>query len=357
MNISSKANRSSTRGFTLIELLVVISVIAILIALLIPAIQAAREAARRAQCTNNLKQIGLALANFELTNGYFPPGTAISTANLPASLKATLIPSALNELPAWFGSDWQQFNSSVNLIQHTWTVFTLPHLEQQALYNSYNLQVPYCGSAPGAGSQHPNHTAISTVINTLLCPSVGSGVRLDMAGSSKFYFTGTVIEGWVAAVSDYGVNEGVDGAVIPAFADPGDQSFPYPGTIKGIMLANKPRRMAEVTDGLSNTFLISEDAGRPVRYIGGRERSDLGRVEGGGWADFESDWSTEGVPGGRNCHTNCDNGNEDYSFHPGGANKLYGDGSVRFMKASTSMRIFARLLSYNSGEVVSADSF
>src|SRR5262249_48077107 len=143
----------------------------------------------------------------------------------------------------------------------------------------------------------------------------------------------------------------------PAFADPSvDQDPPSVGAIKGIMFGNKLRRIAEVTDGLSNTFLISEDAGRPTRYIRGVQTGS-GRVSGAGWADFESEYFSHGVSGARNCHTNCDNDNEDYSFHPGGANKLYADGSVRFMKTSVNMRIFARLMSYHGAEVISADSY
>ncbi|MEJ7640464.1 MAG: DUF1559 domain-containing protein [Singulisphaera sp.] len=130
---------------------------------------------------------------------------------------------------------------------------------------------------------------------------------------------------------------------------------PSRGSIKGIMFGNKLRRIAEVTDGLSNTFVISEDAGRPGRFVAGMSRP--GRATGAGWADYESEYFAHGVNGARNCHTNCDNDNEDYSFHPGGANKVYGDGSVRFMKTTVSMRVFARLMSYNGGEVISADSY
>ena len=145
--------------------------------------------------------------------------------------------------------------------------------------------------------------------------------------------------------------------VTPDFADPSnDQSPPWVGSIKGIMFGNKLRRIAEVTDGLSNTFLVSEDAGRPMLYgSGGIARG--GTSSGAAWADYQSEYFTHGVSGQRNCHTNCTNDNEDYSFHRGGANKLYADGSVRFMKASTSMRIFARLMSFSGGEVISADSY
>lgn len=201
------------------------------------------------------------------------------------------------------------------------------------------------------------------MINTLLCPSAGMSQRMDKAGTIIFWVTGTQIDGWVAATSDYQVNDSIESTVIPAFADPGPLESPWPGTIKGILYTNKLRRIAEVSDGLSNTFLISEDAGRPDRYIRGRSRPDLGRVVGAGWADFENSYSTGGSPsvggdpGDPSCHTNCDNGHEDYAFHPGGTQKLYTDGSVRFIKGSVSMRIFARLMSYNLGEVISADSF
>jgi hypothetical protein len=164
-------------------------------------------------------------------------------------------------------------------------------------------------------------------------------------------------------VSAYQVNDGIESTVIPAFADPGPLESPWLGTIKGIMYINKLRRFAEVSDGLSNTFFISEDAGRPDRYIRGSLRPDLGRVDGAGWADFENAYTTGGAPAvGKapadpSCHTNCDNGHEDYPFHPGGTYKVYADGTVRFMKGPVSMRIFARLMSHNLGEVISADSF
>ena len=120
-----KTARASTRGFTLIELLVVIAIIAVLIALLLPAVQAAREAARRIQCTNNLKQLGLSLANYESSNATFPIGTVYGNFNISG------MPGALCTSPG-FGNNCQ--NTS-------WFALVLPYMEQGSLYNSFNSSI------------------------------------------------------------------------------------------------------------------------------------------------------------------------------------------------------------------------
>src|SRR5215472_16691228 len=126
-------SRTTRIGFTLIELLAVIFIIGVLIALLLPAVQTAREAARRAQCAKNLKQIGVGLHNFESSYSHFPPGFAISTANLPPAVKNKFVPSRIYELPLTFGANWQQNNSLTNLLAHNCVAFTLPYMEQQAV--------------------------------------------------------------------------------------------------------------------------------------------------------------------------------------------------------------------------------
>ena len=123
---------------------------------------------------------------------------------------------------------------------------------------------------------------------------------------------------------------------------------------------------SQVPDGLSNTIMMSESAGRPHLYRGrrpaGTRPSRPGEGSAGGWADYDTGYTLHSytVDGRRTpgpCFTSCYNGNEDYSFHPGGGNYLMGDGSVRFIKATTPIRIYVRLLTRAGGEVVSSDQY
>ena len=199
--------QSGRRGFTLIELLVVIAIIAVLIALLLPAVQAAREAARRAQCVNNLKQLGLAIHNYVSSNNVLP-----SEANYNNSAGA--------------GAAWQNFNPS-------WISSTLPNLEQTPLYNAINFSVGMLDS--------PNATAYLTQLNTLLCPSESSNQRPWSGGGTPFAGTNYV--------GNYG--------------GPGDIAT-YSGTIVPTRnfwnTAGSPAYFGfeGITDGTSNTALTSE---------------------------------------------------------------------------------------------------
>lgn len=340
------------KAFTLIELLVVISIISVLIALLLPAVQSARESARRASCINNLKQIGLGLHNFENANNFFPPAFAFPTATLPASVQAKYHnppPSGLGypRLPADFGSNWASKTTVNNLIVHGWAIFTLPYLENSNIANAYNFEIPFCGTYRPAGDEdhHPNVTSIMTVVNTFICPSNATAITTTK-GTTINRVTGEVASGWTGGVSDYSVNQSIQGAALKYL--PPDIAY------TGIMVINAPRRISEVIDGTSNTFLISEDAGRPIHFVKGKLVGN--NVKGAAWADFESDYTTEswnGLP----CHSNCDNDGEDYSFHPGGTNKLFADGSVRFFKESMDFKVFAKLLTFKGGEIISADEY
>jgi prepilin-type N-terminal cleavage/methylation domain-containing protein len=359
MNLPKWTSRKS--GFTLIELLVVIAIIGVLIALLLPAVQAAREAARRAQCLNNLKQIGIGLHNFHDANGFFPASIAIPTDFLPAAQQAAIHPAQLYKLPMSYGASWMKDASFTNPLVHAWMPFVLPFMEQTAVANSYNFSLNATGQA-GQGINHGNQTAIGTVINTFLCPSAARSDSVQTDGHHSNLLTGARISGWQAAVSDYGANDGIGRQVWQAgFADPNpDLSPPNYGDYPGIMFLNKARKISEIRDGTSNTFIVSEDAGRPEHFVGAQVQfvaNPDDKPEGAGWADYENEYYTHGVSNDRSCHTNCDNDNEDYSFHPGGDHKLFADGSVRFIKETMSMRVFCRLLTFKSGEIVSAEEY
>ncbi|MFO0956750.1 MAG: DUF1559 domain-containing protein [Isosphaeraceae bacterium] len=321
----------SRPGFTLIELLVVIAIIGVLIALLLPAVQQAREAARRIQCTNNLKQLGIAIHGFHDTNG-----------NLPSSDRP---------------------GASTNLPRIAALTFMMPYIEQKILYDAYNQSWNW--SAPD------NATVVLSKVGTLLCPSVPrASTRLDGDPQPPSTWTATI-----AAVTDYSPTIGVDDRLVAAGLVNASGS--------GMLPKNTKSRLADVTDGLSNTVAFAESGGRP--FVHRKGKGDLGdsstrRVNGGGWCRPASDFSLDGsslggtaIPGP--CPINCTNGedigqvgfpypyygsegtSEVFAFHPGGANILMGDGSVRFIKESVSMRIFAGLVTRGASEVISADQY
>ncbi len=357
-------------GFTLIELLVVIAIIAVLIALLLPAVQSAREAARRAQCTNNLKQLGLALFNYESSNGCFPTGGQ--------STDFTVMPPA----PQFVDGQW---STQARILQF---------LEQGNVFSNLNFSLPY-NDLSGA-----NYTGATTVIQTFLCPSATrspDGGRDSTADPNGAPFE---INGIGYAYNDYCATIGTDIdpqgiAFNPACSASGaTQVTPYRNNCSRVngLLHQGLTRISEITDGTSNTIAMGEDAGRDARYPspyieGYRGQPNYGNgIVGYGvarkrfwrWAEPDTAIHVSGQinnkfrPG--NCpgqyQTNClDNagnpvaGNnagandELFGFHPGGINALFGDGSVRFLEDSINIVVERHLITLNGGEVISSDQY
>jgi prepilin-type N-terminal cleavage/methylation domain-containing protein/prepilin-type processing-associated H-X9-DG protein len=292
-------------GFTLIELLVVIAIIAVLIGLLLPAVQKVREAANRIACTNKLKQLGLVLHHYHDQNQRFPPGQVKGPPG------------------------------STNVASHGWEPFILPFIEQEALSKQYHWEV-------GAGTV-PNLPVVSTPLKDFQCPS---------AEANRFYTAGPSGKG---ACGDYAPTWYVDSILV-------DRNFiARPDDSQGVLQPNHMTRLSEITDGTSHTILLAEDAGRPRQWRAGRSGDDQ-LVEGGGWAAVNSGVILQGSakdgtmrPG--SCAINCTNEREVYSFHPGGANAVFADGSVRFLKRGMSIRVLAAHITRAGGEVGSAGDF
>ena len=342
---------TSRRGFTLIELLVVIAIIAVLIALLLPAVQAAREAARRMQCTNNLKQIGLALHNYESTHSVLPIGCIVTwgPGNVPI-----------------FGG-W----GPLARIQ--------PYLEGQNGYNACNFSLP--NEAPA------NITAMGLVTATFLCPSDPN--------MNKIF----VDDGVNRANTNYGMNRG--------------DWYCWGGLVSSVppqspFRTNSSVRFSSLTDGLSQTLLVAEVKTsfpylrkctglvyQPVNAIprpdtsanpatiaqytscSGEIKPDAGHAE---WEDgnvnqsgFTTAWTpnkkTPGVFDGVQ-YADIDliaqreeEGGPTFaaitarSYHPGGVDVLLGDGSARFIKETINGPVWRALGTINGGEVISADAY
>lgn len=281
---------SSRAAFTLVELLTVIAILGILIALLLPAVQAAREAARRTQCKNHLKQIGLGILNYESVHRVFP---------LPKTVQP----------------------------DHNLLTFLLPYVEQQAIYDQYDWNSNW--------SSARNRPARENAIETYLCPTAPS----DRSCRNRRYHA-----------TDYATCENIHGSVSGPLVAAGvirdrrswyNLFQPY---------WEGPSKAAAVRDGLSNTFMLFECSGRPLKYLENGRRGDPDAtpkepISGAEWASAEAEFWIHEVCNGSQLF-NCSNRNEIYSFHPGGANFLYGDGSVQFhsetIEAETFVSLFTR---------------
>jgi prepilin-type N-terminal cleavage/methylation domain-containing protein len=344
-------------GFTLIELLVVIAIIAVLIALLLPAVQAAREAARRGQCLNNLKQIGIAIANYESAFKVYPSGKGVAYTGI--------VPGA---------AGYARWSSQSQLLMF---------IEQGALFNSINFNLP--PSTPGmeaAGSptsfmpaynQPQNNTACLTQVATFLCPSDAPPISTWPGGNNYLANQQT----WACDLSDSPTYQNTNAPT----------EFP-----RGVFYYNSAVQVAGVTDGLSNTAYFSEKIrgnGTPnpktdlliftnqastsavyqaCTQLNALTAPPLTSRQGMSWVMGEmccTLYNHVAPPNQTSCAAFPYTGNMAYmamqvppsSNHPGGVNVLMGDASGRFIKNSVAVQTWQILGTRNGGEVISSDSY
>jgi len=334
------------RGFTLIELLVVIAIIGVLIALLLPAVQAAREAARRAQCTNNMKQLGLAMHNYESTHGSLPPGRV------------------------WEPGVFQNCGTQIfGGCQNTpWFVLMLPQFEQQALFDAFNFDLGAEGPVmPLPLGLVANMTVSNTKIDMFQCPS-------DQERRFRItpQYAGGALSDFEFTKGNYAVSWG--NTQWAQTSPPGDSSIEYLRSAFG----HRTVRFADIRDGLSNTVFMAE-------VLQGAEFDVRGvmwsTIPGGGSFmtrftpnQFQDFYNLENGGDRLNQVVFCVNehklpcsaanngsGSDRHAFagarsaHAGGINVLLGDGSVRFIKDSIDHATWIGINTIRNGEVISAD--
>ena len=322
--------KSYRSGFTLVELLVVIAIIGILIGMLLPAVQQVREAARRTQCANNMRQIGLALFNYESAHMKFP---SAGQAKDPAT-GANVFFTDRGKI--------ETFDDAAPSVQ----AYILPFIEQNAVATLFDLKYRY-DIDPDEGPATTNQQAAKTAIPGYVCPSTSRGSLVDSEG---YGFT------------DYSAPV----TLKPDFEGLGNPRY------KCVLNGDSQRRIGSITDGTSNTIAMAEDAGRADIETGGYmvikteampDNTPADR-RSWAWADPDNAYNVDKlvnntqspVGGGTDCpwgDVNCGPNEETFSFHPGGANASLADGSVHFVDGNVSAQVFAALMSKNGGEVVS----
>ena len=305
------------KAFTLIELLVVIAIIGVLVGLLLPAVQQAREAARRLSCQNKFKQVALAYANQASANN------------------SEFAPLAVN----------------VDAKTCGWGLFLLPFIEQNNLYEQYSFDAPWFMDNSAYGIQ--NQTVASTRIDDFLCPS-----SPEPSGPYTFSGYGFPMTAYVADMSPIAR---VNPDLITYLGKSADDSqlagcleaVPRDGSDDGLT------SYAEIVDGTSNTILVAEFAGKDKIWQNGiNTGNQIPGVNGGlgGWADTTSGNTkfTGSLPTGTTgpgaCGVNCSNDLGLYSFHPGGANTAFADGSVRFINENIDIETLIAFITRNGSD-------
>ena len=341
-----------TRAFTLVELLVVIAIIGILIALLLPAVQAAREAARRMQCTNNLKQIGIAMHNYHDLSNMFPRGIS-------------------GPLDTATAANWKAEGS------HNWRVKILPFMEQQSIYSALDFRDRFNSGSISTTSK--NYILRNFVLNTYHCPSNPEEPLSNLTGLVNGTDAGNTTP--LQLINYVGI--------AGAYTDPAGRTDVYYTTWwghianTGMMLLNEQSSVASVLDGTSNTLMVSEQSGRTTF-------PSIDSTQIFAWSDSRGGWH-----GGQNALAYA----ETYdltvaklrevktqfwvsgittvmsainsqpaptqgqymtsactilsSCHAGGVNAVLGDGSVRFLPDTLNLQTLRTLSSSNDGETTS----
>ncbi len=342
------------RAFTLVELLVVIAIIAMLVSLLLPAVQAAREAARRTQCTNNIRQLALALQNHHDTIGYFPV-SELGSSTAASSRSALGTQSSLDKVGGFY----------------SWHSRILPYIEEQPLFDSIDFNVPMASSANSGidgvlTPDHPNARAASTVVASFLCPSDSSSQSneavMGLATASDNYAGNA---GWPSLATGYGNDRSTPGRYngLISLMNPAEDNE---------SLARQPVRIRNVTDGLSKTAAIAE---RLIQTAQDRDQIQsassvlqsfhitpsprslsqmasncdptqthadavnsafIGRAWISGWSPTAATYRHLKSPNTNHCHFSSNHADGQFavtptSAHKGGVNVAYGDGHVAFV--------------------------
>ncbi len=331
--------RDGRPGFTLVELLVVIAIIALLVSLLLPAVSSARESARRTTCTNNLRNLALAVHGHLAAKESFPPASQFRV-----------------------GGKFSKF-SPPDPARHSMITFLLPFFEQGNVYDNFDMRFDWndtrfsrneanakqnlggilvCPSAPGG--RESKHVSDYNAANRV-DPSVSSGLGgLIRGGSLRNRAHGTSSPGygewrpeWDGVMQRYSVN--------------------YSANCRNRCEDRRVVREAHVKDGLSNTFMLFENAGKPMCYRNGRFDSECtanGDITRFRWASSTLYMTiNDTCAGGR--MVNCHNNSQPFAFHPVGANFAIADGSVRFIEQAIEPEVFVSLFTLAAGDMAQVD--
>jgi prepilin-type N-terminal cleavage/methylation domain-containing protein/prepilin-type processing-associated H-X9-DG protein len=363
MKSPSRSVRAVRRAFTLIELLVVIAIIGVLVALLLPAVQSAREAARRSQCVNNLKQIGLAMHNYLSAVNTFPMGgVTYSNANWTSPCTAATMTGPMGY-------------SALDLL--------LPYMEQQPIFNAINFNFAVAGVWGSGHGGRTNSTAFLQRIASYVCPTDLEQIPFQVPTQSQNAYQQT----------SYVVNAGTWNVVAYFYGCQAHGNVNYPGRIEypgnGPFDKSTAYRESQIRDGLSNTIFAGEYSkylndpdpvmnfyNRVGNFLSNAGNGDTLRGQGLAMCVPNINapllvpcWWGAQIPDGTADDSDYKNwlinpaqyknvGNFGFhSLHPGGCNMLFGDGSVKFLKASTSQQTLMALGTRASNEAISSDAY